>query len=252
MRTREFAILALLVTSAMGLVASTPSSARPHDSGKLAVFAAASLTEVFPKINPRPEYSFAGSDQLAAQIQFGAQVDVFAAASPKYPEQLYQKGLAQKPILFATNTLIVIVPKSNPAGIYSVMDLTRPGVRVVIGSASVPVGSYTLTVLKNLGISDAVLKNVVSREQDVKGVVGKIVTGEADAGFVYVTDVRPVRRKVQAIAIRESAQPHVVYEVAVLKSAKHLKAAYRFVTALIRPPAQKVLVSYGFGRRPRM
>src|SRR5262249_8274061 len=147
---RHLARAVFLAASLLGLVASTPSSARPQESGKLSVFAAASLTEVFPKINPRPHYSFAGSDQLAAQIQFGAQVDVFAAASPKYPELLYQKGFAQKPIPFATNTLVVIVPKSNPADIHSVMDLTRPGVRVVIGDASVPVGAYTLTVLKNL------------------------------------------------------------------------------------------------------
>jgi molybdate transport system substrate-binding protein len=217
----------------------------------LAVFAAASLTEVFPKINPRPEYSFAGSDQLAAQIQLGAQVDVFAAASPKYPELLYQKGLAQKPIPFATNTLIIIVPKSNPGNIHTVMDLTRPGLKIVMGAPSVPVGSYTLTVLKNLGISAAVLKNVVSYESDVKGVVAKVVTGDADAGFVYVTDARTVRNQVQGIAIRESAQPHVVYEVTVLKNAKHLQVAYRFVTALIRPAAQKILVSNGFGRRPK-
>jgi molybdate transport system substrate-binding protein len=242
---------ALLASSLLVLAASAPSNALPEGSGKLAVFAAASLTEVFPKINSRPSYSFAGSDQLAAQIQLGATADVFAAASPKYPELLYQKGLAQKPIPFATNTLVLIVPKSNPAHIRSVLDLTKPGVRVVIGDSSVPVGSYTLTVLKNLGISDAVLKNVVSREQDVKGVVGKVVTGEADAGFVYVTDVRPVRGKVLAIAIRESAQPHVVYEVAVVKGTKHLRAAYRFVTALVRPPAQKLLVAYGFGRRPK-
>ena len=252
---RTFRISRLTVTALLGalivLVASSPSSAQSRDSGKLSVFAAASLTGVFPAINPRPEYSFAGSDQLAAQIELGAQVDVFAAASPKYPELLYQKGLAQKPIPFATNTLIVIVPKSNPANIHSVLDLTRPGLKIVMGAASVPVGSYTLTVLKNLGISAAVLKNVVSYESDVKGVVGKVVTGDADAGFVYVTDVRPVRTKVQGIAIRESAQPHVVYEVNVLKNAKHLQAAYRFVTALIRPPAQKIFASYGFGRRPK-
>ena len=251
MRPRRLAAAILLAATLLGLVASTPSSARPEDNGKLTVFAAASLTQVFPKINARPNYSFAGSDQLAAQIQLGAQVDAFAAASPKYPELLYQKGMTQRPIPFATNTLVLIVPKSNPARIHSVVDLTKPGVRVVIGDASVPVGSYTLTVLKNLGISDAVLKNVVSREQDVKGVVGKVVTGEADAGFVYVTDARPVRGKVLAIAIRESAQPHVVYEIAVLKNARHVQAAYRFVTALIRPPAQMLLVSYGFGRRPK-
>lgn len=250
MRPREVSAIVVIAAS-VSLVASTPSSARSTDSGKLAVFAAASLTEVFPKINPRAEYSFAGSDQLAAQIQLGAQVDVFAAASPKYPEQLYQQGVVEKPIPFATNTLVLILPKSNPANIHTVMDLTKPGLKIVIGDPAVPVGSYTLTVLKNLGILDAVLKNVVSREHDVKGVVGKVVTGEADAGFVYVTDVRPVRGKVLGIAIRESAQPHVVYEVAVLKKAKHPRAAHRFVTALIRKAAQRTLVQYGFGRRPR-
>jgi molybdate transport system substrate-binding protein len=235
------------------LAAATASSgsARATDSGRLSVFAAASLTEVFPAINPQPRYSFAGSDQLAAQIQLGATVDVFAAASPKYADLLYQKGLVEKPIPFATNTLVLIVPKSNPAGIHSVTDLTRPEVKVVVGAPTVPVGSYTLTVLKNLGISAPVLKNVVSREQDVKGVVAKVALGEADAGFVYVTDVHPVRGKVAAIAIRDSAQPHVVYEVVVPHDAPHPRAAHRFVTALIREPAQKVLVHYGFGRRPK-
>jgi molybdate transport system substrate-binding protein len=132
-------------------------SARGDGSGKLTVFAAASLTDVFPKIDARARYGFAGSDQLATQIQQGAPADVFAAASPKYPELLYQQGLVEKPIAFATNTLVLIVPKSNPAGIHSVTDLTKPGVKLVIGDPSVPVGSYTRTVLKNLGISDAVL-----------------------------------------------------------------------------------------------
>ena len=166
-------------------------SARPEASGRLTVFAAASLTEVFPAIDPRPRFGFAGSDQLAFQIQQGAPADVFAAASPKYPEALYKQGLVEKPIPFATNTLVLIVPKSNPAGIHSVTDLTKPGVKIVIGDPSVPVGSYTRTVLSNLGISAAVLKNVVSQETDVKGVVAKVALGEADAGFVYVTDVRP-------------------------------------------------------------
>jgi molybdate transport system substrate-binding protein len=220
------------------------------DSGRLSVFAAASLTSVFPKLAPKAELSFAGSDQLAAQIQLGARVDVFAAASPKYPELLYQKGLCEKPVAFVTNTLVLIVPKSNPAGIHSVNDLTKPAVKLVIGDASVPVGSYTLTVLKNLGLSAPVLSNVVSRETDVKGVVAKVALGQADAGFVYVTDVKPVRSKVQAIAIRESAQPHVVYEACVLRNAQHRAAAYRFLTALIRKPDQRILVSYGFGPRP--
>jgi molybdate transport system substrate-binding protein len=243
--------LASAVAMAVSGVVAAGGAARSQESGRLAVFAAASLTEAFPALNPQPRYSFAGSDQLATQIQLGASVDVFAAASPKYPELLFQKGLVEKPIPFATNTLVLIVPKSNPAGIRSVADLTKPGVRIVVGAPAVPVGAYTQIVLKNLGIGDQVGANVVSRETDVKGVVGKVALGEADAGFVYVTDARPVRGKVLAIAIRESAQPHVVYEVAVLKNARHPVAAHRFVTQLIRKPAQDTLVRYGFGRRPK-
>jgi molybdate transport system substrate-binding protein len=239
---------AVLFAAGALLALAAPASA---GSGRLAVFAAASLTEAFPKLDSRAAFSFAGSDQLAAQIQLGARVDVFAAASPKYPELLYQQGLCQKPVPFVTNTLVLIVPKSNPAGIHSVDDLTRPGVKLVVGDPTVPVGSYTQTVLKNLGLGPRVLRNVVSRETDVKGVVAKVALGEADAGFVYVTDVKPVRSKVQAIGIRESAQPHVLYEACVVRNAPHLRAAYRFLTALIRPPDQRILVSYGFGPRPR-
>jgi molybdate transport system substrate-binding protein len=248
---RQRTCLVAVLLTAVVLLLPSGTSAGSTDSGRLAVFAAASLTEVFPAINSRPNYSFAGSDQLAFQIQQGAAADVFAAASPKYPELLYQQRLVERPIPFATNTLVLIVPKSNPAGIRSVFDLTQPGVKVVIGDPSVPIGSYTLTVLKNLGITAAVSKNVVSKEQDVKGIVAKIVLGQADAGFVYATDVRPVRGKVLAIALRESAQPHVVYEVAVVRAGKHRRAAYRFVTALIRPAAQRQLLEFGFGPRPK-
>jgi molybdate transport system substrate-binding protein len=209
------------------------------------------LTQVFPKIDRHARYNFAGSDQLALQIQQGAPADVFAAASPKYPELLYRQGLVQKPIAFATNTLILIVPKSNPAHIHSVNDLTRPGVKVVIGDASVPVGAYTRTVLANLGILAAVMKNVVSQETDVKGVLAKVVLGEADAGFVYVTDALTVKGKVGKIAIRASAQPKVVYEAAVVKSSSHLAAAYAFLTRLVRRPGQRALQAYGFGLRPK-
>lgn len=248
LRPRTYAAaVAVLAT----LLVVPTSSARTHDSGRLAVFAAASLTDVLPAINKEPRYSFAGSDQLAAQIQLGAQVDVFAAASSKYPDLLYQKGLVEKPIPFVTNTLVLIVPKSNPANIHSVDDLTKPGIKIVVGDSSVPVGSYTLTVLKNLGITNQVLANVVSKETDVRGVLAKVALGEADAGFVYVTDARTAKGKVASIAIRASAQPKVVYELCVVKNAKHLRAAHRFVTALLRPPAQKIFVKYGFGRRPR-
>jgi molybdate transport system substrate-binding protein len=236
----------------LGLLLPGGTSARPEQpGGPITVFAAASLTEVFPAIDKRPHYNFAGSDQLAIQIQQGAPADVYAAASPKYPEQLYQQGLVQKPIAFCTNTLVLIVPKGNPASIHSVTDLTKPGVKLVIGDATVPVGSYTRTVLNTLGISAAVMKNVVSQENDVKGVLGKVALGEADAGFVYVTDAKTVLGKIGVIRIRESAQPHVVYEVAVVKNSTHLAAAYAFVTRLIRPAGQLQLIKYGFGPRPK-
>jgi molybdate transport system substrate-binding protein len=242
-------LVSVLVLVAAGLPAG--GSAQQGSSGRLTVFAASSLTDVFPKLDARPRYGFAGSDVLALQIQQGAPADVFAAASPKYPELLYKQGLVQKPIQFATNTLVLVVPKSNPAQIHTVDDLTKPGVKIVIGDPSVPVGSYTRTVLTNLGISGAVLKNVVSQETDVRSVLGKVALGEADAGFVYITDARTVQGKVKVIAIRESAQPHVVYEVAVVKSSPHLQAAYRYVTRLIRPAAQRQLEQYGFGPRPK-
>lgn len=242
-------LVSALVLAAAGLPAG--GSAQQGSSGRLTVFAAASLTDVFPKIDTRPRYGFAGSDVLAFQIQQGAPADVFAAASPKYPELLYKQGLVQKPIQFATNTLVLVVPKSNPAQIHTVDDLTKPGVKIVIGDPSVPVGSYTRTVLTNLGISAAVLKNVVSQETDVRSVLGKVALGEADAGFVYITDARTVQGKVKVIALRESAQPHVVYEIAVVKSSPHLQAAYRYVTRLIRPAAQRELERAGFGPRPK-
>jgi molybdate transport system substrate-binding protein len=236
----------------LAVLAAVPAgSAERGSSGRLTVFAAASLTDVFPKIDSRPRYGFAGSDVLALQIQQGAPADVFAAASPKYPEALYKQGLVQKPVQFATNTLVLVVPKSNPAQIHTVDDLTKPGVKLVVGDPSVPVGAYTRTVLANLGISAAVLKNVVSNETDVRSVLAKVALGEADAGFVYITDAKTVQGKVKVIALRESAQPHVVYEVAVVKSSHHLQAAYRYVTRRIRPTAQRALERAGFGPRPK-
>jgi molybdate transport system substrate-binding protein len=249
MRHRAAIVLALL--AAVPVLLPQASSARSQSSGRLTVFAAASLTDVLPKIAPLPRYGFAGSDQLSFQIQQGAPADVFLAASPKYPELLYKQGLVQKPVQFATNTLVLIVPKANPAGIHTADDLIKPGVKIVIGDPSVPVGAYTRTVLTNLGISAAVLRNVVSQETDVRSVLAKVALGEADAGLVYITDATTVKGKVGVIAIRESAQPHVVYEAAVVKSSPHLQAAYRFLTRLIRPAAQQTLERFGFGPRPR-
>ena len=159
--------------------------------GPLDVYAAASLAEVFPQIDPDARFSFAGSDELATQIREGAPADVYAAASSKYPQELFEEELVEEPVTFASNRLVLIVPRANPAAIESVEDVLQPGTRLVVAAEGVPVGDYTRTVLETLGLS-AALDNVVSNEDDVKGVAGKVALGEADAGFVYATDVTPV------------------------------------------------------------
>ena len=214
-------------------------------TGALTIFAAASLTNVFPAIDTHPTYSFAGSNALAAQIRQGAPADVFASANTSIPQKLYDEGLVEKPVVFTRNELILIVPKSNPAKIRSVFDLRKSGVKLVVAAPGVPVGDYTRIVLHNLQLDDA-LKNVVSNETDVREVLAKVALGEADAGFVYTTDARTVRGKVATIGIRWSAQPIVDYAVAVVKSSKHLTAARYYVKKLLRPWAQGKLRAAGF------
>ncbi len=221
-----------------------PAGARTHAT-KLTVFAAASLTEVFSAYDSAETYSFAGSNTLAAQIQQGAPADLFASASPQYTQALFKQGLVQRPVTFASNRLVLIVPKSNPAGITSVYDLARKNVKLVIAAPAVPVGSYTRTVLKKMGLS-SVLTKVVSQESDVKGVVGKVALGQADAGFVYATDARPVAGDVAVIRIPAWAQPRVRYEIAVVSSSSHKAAAQAWIKRLLGKPGQAALARAGF------
>jgi molybdate transport system substrate-binding protein len=211
------------------------------------VFAAASLTNVFPQIDRAARYSFGGSDQLALQIRQGAPADVFASASPKFAELLYRDGLVLKPAVFATNRLAVLVPRSNPGHIRSVYDLRRNGLRIVIGDRSVPIGVYTRQLLDTIGITDEVMKNVVSQETDVKGIVAKVALGEADAGFAYVTDAKPVAGKVRLIQLPRWAQPPIRYELAVVKGAPHLAAARAFVKRVLSSRGRLLLRRAGFG-----
>lgn len=209
------------------------------------VFAAASLTEAFSAMAPRLTYSFAGSDQLAFQIRQGAPADVFASASLKYPDDLAKAGLVQNPEWFAYNTLVVIVPKKNPAKITSVFDLAKPGVKLVIGDATVPVGSYTRTVLKRLKL-DAALNNVVSNEPDVKGVVQKVALGEADAGVAYFTDFRADQKHLNHIAIPAESLPTVAYSIAITSNAKNPATARKFISYLHSTDGRRWLKHYGF------
>jgi molybdate transport system substrate-binding protein len=213
----------------------------------ITIFAAASLTGVLERIDKSPRYSYAGSDQLAVQIQQGAPADVFAAASPKQTQLLYRNGLLRKPVAFATNRLIVLVPRANPGRITSVYDLRRSGLKLVIGDRTVPIGSYTRQILDTLGITADVMKNVVSNETDVKGIVAKVALGEADAGFVYATDAKPVASRTRSIALPGWAQPPIRYEIAVVKSSSNATAAKAFVKKVLSKRGRLVLKNAGFG-----
>ena len=213
----------------------------------ITVFAAASLTQVFPRIDSSQRYSFAGSDQLALQIRQGAPADVFASASPRYTELAYRDGVVLKPVVFATNKLIVLVPRGNPAGIHSVYDLRRPGVKIVIGDRTVPIGTYTRQILDALGITADVTKNVVSEETDVKGIVAKIALGEADAGLVYLTDAKAVAGETRTITLPDWAQPPIRYEVAVVSSSSHRLAARTFIAKVTSKRGRHLLAQAGFG-----
>lgn len=231
-------VLVAVLAFALGVPASA-------GTPRLLVYAASSLTEVFPRIDTQPRYDFAGSDQLALQIEQGAPADVFASASPKYTQELFRRRLVERPRTFAKNRLVLIVPRSNPAHLRSVFDLRRPDVKLVLAAASVPIGKYARQVLARLGLTGS-LRNVVSEEQDVKGVVGKVVLGEADAGLVYVTDVRPVAGKVRALAVPARGQPTVRYEIAVVASSRHKLLARAFVVRVLGEVGRGHLAAAGF------
>lgn len=226
-------------------------SAVPGESSSTAerpvVLAAASLTEVLPRVQPDARFSFAGSNQLVQQIRQGAPFDVYVSASPQYTQALFAEGLVRRPVAFATNSLALIVPRSNPQRLRTVGDLAkRPKLRLVVAGPMVPIGLYTREVLKRLGLL-GVLRKTVSLEPDVKGILGKVALGEADAGFVYRTDARPVATKVRVLALPRSAQPTVSYEAAVAARPVSLEAAQQFLIELLGPEGRRELRAAGFG-----
>jgi molybdate transport system substrate-binding protein len=232
----------LALVAALLAVLTAPAAASPP---KLTVFAAASLTDVLPRIDPNESYSFGGSNSLAAQIRQGLPADVFASANVTLPDQLYSAGLVEKPILFTANTVVMIARKGNPDHLHGVYSLERRGLKIVVGAKGVPVGDYTRTVLSRLGLSDIVGK-AVSQETDVREVLSKVALGEADVGFVYATDAKTVQGRVSAFAIPPKAQPKVNYAVAAVKSSRYLAAAEAWVKALKRRAAQAKLRAGGF------
>jgi molybdate transport system substrate-binding protein len=209
------------------------------------VYAAASLAEVFPEIDSDARFSFAGSDELATQIREGAPADVYAAASSKYPQELYAEELVDEPVTFASNRLVLIVPRANPAAIESPEDLLAGGTRLVLAAEGVPVGDYAREALAELGLS-AALANVVSNEDDVKGVSGKVALGEADAGIVYATDAVPLGDDVLVFELPDSAQPTIEYQVAVVAASEKADAAGAFVDRLLSDDGRAALERAGF------
>ncbi|HUB76203.1 MAG TPA: molybdate ABC transporter substrate-binding protein [Solirubrobacteraceae bacterium] len=238
------ALLCALLAAAAG--GGGASAATGTSTAGLTVYAAASLTDVFPAIDPNPKYSFAGSNTLAAQIQLGAPADVFASANTQIPAALYAKGLVDKPVDFTRNTLVIVVPTSNPGDVHSIYDLTKPGVTISIANSAVPVGSYTLQILGQMNLTSAVLKNVVSQESDVRDVLSQVALGQVDAGFVYSTDAETVPGQVKVVTVPAWAQPKVTYAIAVVKSSPNQAAAQAFVAEILGKAGQRKLTSYGF------
>jgi len=229
---------------------SSSSSSSSTDSGSAAaptVLAAASLSKVFPKIDPAPHYSFGGSGALAMQIEQGAPADVFAAASAKQPVALLAKGLIGPPIKFATNRLVLVVPKGNPAHITTISDIAKPGVKLVICAASVPCGDYARSVFTNLGVTTAAMRNVVSEASDVTQVVAQVALGQADAGFVYITDADAANGRLTVISLPAAAKPATADYIAVVKAGAHQAGAADFVQEVMSPRGQATLRAAGFG-----
>jgi molybdate transport system substrate-binding protein len=238
----KLALVAVIL--ALTLAAGAPAAQR-SSKATLTVYAAASLTDAFPKIAPSARYSFGGSNALAAQIKQGAPADVFASANMALPQQLHDAKLCSKPVVFTRNRLVVIVPKANPANIQTVYDLRKHGVKLVIAAPGVPVGSYTLQVLRNMNLS-SVLSNVVSRETDVREVLAKVALGEADAGFVYATDAKLVATRVTTIKVPARAQPTVQYGICVVTASTHRADAQAFVKRVLSKSGQAKLLAAGF------
>lgn len=242
MRTLATACLAV---AAAGVLAACGSN------GTLTVYGASSLKIVLSKFDASPTYSFAGSDVLAQQIENGAPADLFAAASPKYPKQLAAKGLCEKPVPFASNTLVIIVPAGSKAN-SSLADLkVGPPRRLAIGAAAVPIGAYTREVLANAGVDAVLTRNTVSDEQDAAGIVSKVALGSADAGIAYVTDAKSSDGRVRAVALPTSAQPVVTYMACVVvRDGANTTAARDYLTKLTGPDGQAALKAAGFGPAP--
>ncbi len=229
----------------------------------LVVYAASSLTAAFTAIGAEFEaghadvkvaFNFAGSQTLRTQIEHGAAADVFASADTVHMDHLQDMGLlAEDPAILAENRLIVALTRANPANVTGLRDLARPGVRIVLAQENVPVGRYTRQVLANLSaeavygsaFQEAVLANVRSEELNVRQVLAKVVLGEADAGFVYASDVTASTANVVTLDIPDHTNVKAVYPIALLAASDGKALARRFIEFARSPLAQDILRQAG-------
>ncbi|MCP2048216.1 UNVERIFIED_ORG: molybdate transport system substrate-binding protein [Paenarthrobacter nicotinovorans] len=244
-----------LAAALAGCGSGTNATATPTSSlsGEITVFAAASLKTTFTQLakdfeaaNPgaKVKLSFAGSSDLVTQITQGAPADVFASADTKNMTKLADAKLVDGTATnFATNVLEIAVPPSNPASISSFADLAKPGVKVVTCASQVPCGAAADAVEKASGVA----LTPVSEESSVTDVLGKVTSGEADAGLVYVTDVKGAGDKVKGIPFAESDKAVNTYPIATVGSSKNKELAAAFVAAVTSDKGRKVLGDAGFG-----
>jgi molybdate transport system substrate-binding protein len=246
-----------LVAGLLGCSSKTPSSSpgQPaQPSGKVVVFAAASLKAAFTQIsqqfkaqNPGSgvDFDFAGSSELATQLTQGATADVFASADTAQMDTVAKAGLlAGNPTNFASNTLVIVTTPGNPKKVGSFADLTKPGLNVVICQKPVPCGSATQRVEDRAGVH----LNPVSEELNVTDVLNKVTTGQADAGLVYVTDAHSAGTKVTTVNFPEAAGAVNVYPIAVLKNAAQASLAQKFVAMVTGDTGQNILAQSGFAK----
>jgi molybdate transport system substrate-binding protein len=251
MRRAAEVLLLLVALFAFLLSSGGYGSGKDGDGVTLTVLAASSLTEALGRYaggfrGAEVRTSFAGSDQLAAQIRQGASADVFASADTEYPRQLYRQGLVERPRIFARNRLVLVTAKDS--GISSLAGLAAPGAKIAIGDSSVPVGEYTRVVLARLPAAErrGILANVRSEEPEVSSVIAKVIDGAADAGFAYATDAKAAGGEVRSVRLPERLQPEVAYAAAVVRRGSHPATARRYLAGLLAGSGAADLRRAGF------
>lgn len=244
--------------------ASQGTSGGQGSSGTLTVLAASSLTDAFGELattfqeqNPNTEVrtSFGGSSELLAQIEQGAPADVFASADGEKMDTALQDDLVNEPQTFAGNRPVVIVPRDNPARIHGLQDLANPGTKLVLAQDGVPIAEYAKRILENAdseyggNLEQQVMNNVVSREANVRSSANRVALGEADATFVYITDVTlDIEDQVEVIEIPKDLNVIATYPIATLKEANNPELAQRWIDLVLSDEGQRLLEEYGFER----